>query len=148
MDEKTISINQASPCGIVCTICMGFLRTKNSCPGCRFEGRYKSKSCIACRIKNCDELVNNGFTYCYECSKFPCAWMKHLDNRYRKNYAFSMIENLLYLKEKGPEKFIQNERKRWTCTECGGIISVHRGYCTGCGKVFYVHTGTNRAPIK
>jgi len=74
--------------------------------------------------------------------------MKQLDKRYQKNYNFSIIENLNNIEKHGINNFIQNEMKRCVCSECGGIISVHRGYCTDCGKIKYNHTGTKRAPIK
>jgi len=148
MKKFIIQIDQIAPCGGNCVTCMSFLKKEHSCPGCRKGNEDKPKTCISCRIKNCNELISNNFTYCYECKKFPCARMKQLDNRYRRNYDFSMIENLLSIKKDGIDIFIRNEKKRWICSECGGIISVHRGYCSNCGKIFYSHTGTKRAPIK
>lgn len=49
----------------------------------------------------------------------------------------SMIENLEYIKNFGIEKFLENEDVRWTCSECGGTICVHKGYCYSCGKIFW-----------
>ena len=49
-------------------------------------------------------------------------------------YGMSMIENLENIKNFGMEKFLMKEIKRWTCSKCGGIICVHRGYCYYCGK--------------
>lgn len=43
-----------------------------------------------------------------------------------------MIENLTYIKNKGIEKFVRKERRRWKCAECGNTVSVHRGYCLKC----------------
>ena len=34
------------------------------------------------------------------------------------------------------EKFLENERKQWTCAECGHIVAVHTGVCSGCGKQY------------
>ncbi len=148
MKKLEIQICQIAPCGANCAICMSYLKKENGCPGCRGGNESKPKTCIRCRIKNCEELVNNNFIYCYECSKFPCTRIKQLDNRYQRNYNFSMIENLINIERHGIDSFIQNEKKRWICSKCGGIISVHRGYCTDCGKIKYYHKGTKRAPIK
>ena len=41
---------------------------------------------------------------------------------------------LLCIEENGIEKFLQREKVRWTCSDCGGCISVHDGVCYGCGK--------------
>ena len=42
--------------------------------------------------------------------------------------------NLAFIGENGIEKFLQREKVRWTCSDCGGVISVHDGLCYGCGK--------------
>jgi hypothetical protein len=148
MEKTNMQIDQIAPCGMNCMTCMAFLRKKRSCPGCRKESNYKAKGPMSCLIKNCDELTGNALSYCYGCRRFPCARMKKLDERYRKNYGFGMIENLLNIKKDGMKRFIRNEKKRWICSECGGVISVHRGYCTDCRKVYYYHSGTDRAPFK
>ncbi len=123
-----------APCGMNCGICMAYLRDKNKCPGCRGEDTGKSKSCLNCNIKNCEELKNNHLEYCFSCAQFPCAGIKHLDKRYRMKYAMSMIENLENINILGIRKFIKNEKARWTCSECGGTFCVHKGYCSACGK--------------
>ena len=65
---------------------------------------------------------------------FPCAGLKQPDRRYRTKYGMSMIENLEAIKESGIRKFIQKEKKRWTCPECGGTICIHRPQCPSCGR--------------
>jgi len=37
-------------------------------------------------------------------------------------------------RNQGIRKFIKTERQRWTCSNCGGIICVHRGFCFTCGE--------------
>ena len=136
-----------APCGANCAVCMGYLR-KDGCPGCRGGDENKPSNCVRCRIKNCVELTTNHFTFCYECHKFPCKRVEHVDMRYRTNYGTSMIDNLNFIKEKGMDAFIAQEKDHWTCADCGGTICVHRGYCTECGKVKFIHSGTKRARIK
>jgi len=46
----------------------------------------------------------------------------------------SLMGNLAFIRENGIEKFLQREKERWTCSDCGRIISVHDGICYGCGK--------------
>lgn len=46
----------------------------------------------------------------------------------------SVLENLENIKKLGVREFVQNEKIRWTCSECGGIICVHTGYCSNCGE--------------
>ena len=148
MKTDTFQKVQIAPCGANCMICMGYLKSIKNCPGCREGNINKPNSCISCRIKNCNKLIENDFNYCFECEKFPCKKIKHLDDRYRRNYNFSMIKNLMDIKNNGIEKFLLNEKEKWICSDCGGIICIHRGYCSECGKVYYNHTGTNRSQIK
>ena len=128
MEEKLIA-----PCGMNCALCMAFLRDRNKCHGCREESQNKLKSRLNCKIKTCDELKNNHYHYCFSCAQFPCARLKHQDKRYRTKYQMSMIENLEHINTKGIQDFINNEQVRWTCSDCGGTICVHKGYCYSCG---------------
>ncbi len=111
-----------------CAICLGYLREKNKCPGCHNIDTLR----IRCRILKCTERKGK---YCFSCDKFPCARLKQLDKRYRTKYKMSMIENLQNIKNFGIRKFVRNEKEKWICTDCGGIICIHRGYCFNYGKV-------------
>lgn len=148
MEIDTFQEDQIAPCGANCLICMGYMKSAKSCPGCRKGNINKPNSCISCRIMNCNILIEKNLVYCYECEQFPCRKIKHLDDRYQKNYNFSMVENLINISNKGIKIFLLNERVKWICSDCDGIISVHRGYCSKCGKIYYNHSGTKRAPIK
>ena len=127
MDQKLIA-----PCGMNCGICLGYLRDKNKCPGCRSDNNHKLKSRSRCIIKNCELLAKTDSKFCYDCEKYPCTRLKQLDKRYRTKYNMSMIENLEYIRENGLEKFVDKEKKRWACNNCGGTICVHRGFCFYC----------------
>jgi len=127
-------ISLIAPCGMNCGICMAYLRDKNKCSGCRATDTNKAISVIRCRIKNCEAIQKSEVKFCFGCNNFPCKNLKHLDKRYRAKYNMSMIENLENIKKNGIRKFIRNEKIRWSCSECGGTICVHRGYCYSCGK--------------
>ena len=129
----SITYRLIAPCGMNCGICMGYLRTKNHCPGCRVDGEGKNEFCVTCIIKNCDTFKESKAKYCYECKKYPCRRMKQLDKRYRTRYGMSMFENLANIEKDGIREFVKKERKRWTCKKCGGTINVHRWNCYNCG---------------
>jgi hypothetical protein len=127
---KTIMI---APCGMNCALCIAYHREKNRCPGCLVEDTKKSKYRSTCIIKNCEYIDLNGRKkYCYICKEFPCQRMKQLDKRYSTKYGMSMIENQGYIKKHGIRKFVKNERGRWTCKHCGGLIVVHKEKCLYC----------------
>jgi len=104
-----MKIRSIAPCGMNCDLCLGSIREKNRCPGCR----------------DLDKLANNKWKYCSErCGKYPCRRLKQLDKRYSTKYGMSMIENLDMIDEKGVREFIANEKKRWI--KDGRIFCVHR----------------------
>ncbi len=124
-----------APCGMNCGICLGYLREKNQCPGCRGPREQLPKYCGNCIIRNCAILKENNWKFCSDkCEKYPCLRLRNLDKRYRTKYNMSMIENLNNIEKLGIRVFVRNEKMRWTCSECGGTICVHRGYCYSCGE--------------
>ncbi len=134
---KMKSLNKYSlvaPCGINCSICMGYLREKNKCPGCRAIDSAQPITRINCRIKTCLNFRRGNAKFCFDCKDYPCKLLKHLDKRYRTKYNMSEIENLEQIKNYGIREFLKNEKLKWTCKSCGGTICVHRGYCFNCGK--------------
>lgn len=121
-----------APCGMNCRLCMAYQRKKNKCGGCNSDNCMKSAYLKGCILKNCATVQNNNSGLCYECDKYPCRRLKQLDKRYRTKYHMSMLENLESIKEHGMEAFLGNEEIRWTCTECGNIVCVHRNACSAC----------------
>lgn len=132
MGNQRMDSSLIASCGMNCGVCLAYLREKNTCQGCNGIDSAKRNSCLKCSIKNCENIQASESKLCYECSKFPCARIKQLDKRYRTKYAMSMIENLEQIKNFGMDEFLKNEKIRWTCKHCGGIICVHRGYCVEC----------------
>ena len=58
------------------------------------------------------------------------------ENRYTSKYPHreSPLENLRMIREKGMDAFLAQERKLWTCPQCGKAFSVHDRNCPHCGK--------------
>lgn len=123
-----------APCGINCSLCLAYLRDQNRCLGCTVPQAEKSKSRAQCKIKNCEHLAQTSSHFCYDCSIFPCASIKHLDKRYQTKYDTSVIENLNLIKNFGIEFFIDQQKQKHTCANCGGILCVHRENCMFCAQ--------------
>lgn len=134
--STAISINLIAPCGMNCRLCWGYIREKNTCPGCRRNDSHhsqKSKYRNTCKIRNCEQIAKSRTNYCsISCSSFPCARLKQLDKRYRIKYEMSMIENLAMINNAGVRQFIRNEKIKWSCPECGETICVHKSTCPSC----------------
>ena len=122
-----------APCGMNCGTCLGYLREKNRCDGCRINPAVNFKSIERCIIRNCIYLKETTSGFCYDCERYPCQRLKQLDKRYRARYRMSMIDNLDSIKSIGLNRFAESEVKRWTCNNCGAIICVHREICLKCG---------------
>ena len=122
-----------APCGMNCGLCMCYLREKNTCEGCRSGDEGKAKSVLACTIRKCEAVRVSESGFCSDCAKLPCPRLKRLDARYRKKYRMSMLENLRTIREDGIVLFVESERERWTCPECGGVQCVHTAECIYCG---------------
>jgi hypothetical protein len=135
LSKKNKGFNTAliAPCGLNCRLCQAYIREKSSCPGCRGGDKLRTKTRVECRIKNCENLYESGAKYCFQCDRYPCEWLNHLDKRYRTKYGKSIIDNLNAINKIGIRPFIQNEKERWTCPNCGEIICVHKPNCLYCG---------------
>ena len=133
-----------TPCGMNCAICVGYFgytmsgtKRKHSCLGCRMsniEGGEKflqRKKCAFLK-KHCDLLANEEVEFCFECPDYPCSRLQTLDDRYRKKYKMSMIENLNFIKTHGMQKFLDNQKEKYSCPECGETTCIHTNRCYTC----------------
>jgi uncharacterized OB-fold protein len=58
--------------------------------------------------------------------------MKDMEKRYSTRYRLSLSENLQMIQQSGINSFIQSEKVKWKCPECGGTLCVHRDFCVQC----------------
>ncbi len=127
-----IEASMIAPCGVNCLACSARLSSKKPCPGCRAPiEKITRKSCRNCIKKQC--AFQQGFQWCFECSRFPCARIKSLNQRYQQNYNVNLIQNGLDAK-RDMEAFLQVQKELFTCKFCGGIIDQHHQSCSECGK--------------
>lgn len=130
-----IDIEMFAPCGMNCTVCYRHCHTRKTrkpCGGCMRESKGKPEHCRKCRIKDC--VQTKEITHCYQCGDFPCKLIKKLERSYNSRYDENLVENSEIVKEKGVLYFMRTHIRRYTCTECGGIISLHDKICSECRK--------------
>ncbi|MEI8143633.1 MAG: DUF3795 domain-containing protein [Candidatus Berkelbacteria bacterium] len=116
--NNQINKNLIAPCGMDCGVCSAHLREKNQCLGCNLGPNMVS--CLRCKLRTCTDRKGK---YCYDCQKFPCQRLKHLDQRYRAKYGMSEIANLEFIKDNGIEKFMESENDKYVSDE--GVFCVH-----------------------
>lgn len=124
-----------APCGLDCRLCRAYQRRRNPCPGCRAEDAAKPKTRVICRIKTCPKVAFDGIEFCFECGEFPCAHVLHLEKRYRAKYRTSPVENLVAIRERGMDEFIEGENREWACPGCGAMLCMHEEGCPRCGHL-------------
>lgn len=71
-------------------------------------------------------------TYCFECPEYPCKQIKRLEKSYNTRYHASLMGNSKMVKEQGMAVFLAQQKEKYTCQECGGIISIHDAECSEC----------------
>lgn len=119
-----------APCGINCAICQGYLREKNTCPGCRYnipKESKKSQHRLSCVIKKCKHLAKTKSGFCYECEIYPCARMKRLIKRYKERYDYDIEKTFATIRKKGVSEILAQHKNKYSCP--GGTVCVHDGKC-------------------
>lgn len=131
MPEK-IESEMIAPCGVNCLACSAHLASKKPCPGCRAPTEIITRvSCRNCAKKQC--VSKRGFQWCFECSCFPCARIKSLNQRYLQHYDVDLIQNGLEGK-RNMDAFLQMQAERFSCSICCGVIDQHQKLCSECGQ--------------
>ena len=141
MRSEKMTAAMIAPCGLNCSLCGRALAETDPCPGCNGPDENKPEFCRArCGIILCRKRRENGYVYCDECPDYPCEDVLEKENRYTSQYPLyeSPGRNLRDIRALGMDRFLKNEREKWTCRECGQIIAVHTGVCSGCGKQYGV----------
>lgn len=134
MPEGRIDTMLFAPCGMNCLVCYKHCYHKKPCGGCRNSDKGKPEHCRKCRIKDC--IGDKGLAYCYECPEHPCRLIRNLEKSYQKRYQVSLVENSDFVGRYGLERFMEEQKEKYICPICGGVISIHDGECSECqGKV-------------
>lgn len=131
--DQTMKIKDIAPCGINCSLCLAYQREKNHCNGCNGSDAQKSKHCIVCRIRNCEEKNGNSKLLCIKCETYPCRRIKDLNKRYTTRYNVSIFANFESIKKRGIREFVNQEEEKWKCSNCGKLLCMHREKCLVCG---------------
>jgi len=74
---------------------------------------------------DCEFLKGNKINFCFERSSFPCENLKRMDKKYIDRYGMNFVENLLYIKENGLNRFIQKQKCFSRCIELHHFYPIH-----------------------
>lgn len=135
-------------CGIYCSACSiatygrtgridGFAACLGSvpkgelvCSGCKSDQVYAG--CRVCMFRGC--VAEKGVAHCVECADYPCSMYK------RWQGAASILphvgeasSSLDTIGRDGLEAWLEAQRKRWSCPDCGEPFSWYAAQCGNCG---------------
>lgn len=130
MPEEKIDTSMFAPCGMNCMVCYKHCCHRRLCAGCLSSDTGKPEHCRKCKIKGC--IMGKGISYCFECFEYPCKLINNLEKSYNKRYQASLIENSRFVQEHGLDYFMVQQKEKYTCPKCGGIISIHDRKCSEC----------------
>ena len=126
-----------APCGMNCALCVSYRFMQDDlnrhgfhrryCPGCIPRGKH-----CTFMANSCERVGRGQVRFCFECPDYPCKRLKALDKRYRGKYHMSMIENLEAIKTNGMDSFLKDQKEKWRCRVCGGVVCCHNGLCLTC----------------
>lgn len=133
MPHESIDTMMFAPCGMNCLVCYKHCYHKTLCSGCLKTDIGKPEHCRKCRIKDC--IKTRGLSFCFECSGYPCKLIINLEKSYSKRYQASLMKNSSFVQEHGLELFMEQQKKKYTCPKCGGIISIHDRKCSECQEI-------------
>jgi hypothetical protein len=57
-----------------------------------------------------------------------------MDKRYLLKYGMSLIADLKQINQIGVDLFLRLQYKKWTCQQCGRLLTVHKVTCIHCGS--------------
>ena len=136
-------------CGLYCGACMIMKANINGtvndlastwemkaadlkCRGCKTDINYKH--CADCKIKECNR--NKNLESCHECNDFPCSIISDFKNDDRPHHSI-VLRNLKEIKKSGLTTWMENQKDRWSCPECGHSFSWYEKTCDICNRELF-----------
>ncbi len=136
----------AAVCGLYCGACSAYIATKEDparltqlagmfgcseedvkCHGCR--GDIRGSYCSQCRMVQCAE--ERGIDFCSQCSEYPCDVIKEFQAQ--APHRNELWEDLARIREVGYEKWLEEVKEKYTCSDCGTVNSAYDLVCRKCG---------------
>jgi len=115
--------SQYGPCGLFCDACGA-----TDCDGCqsdRIDDWIRK-----CKFRNCAK--NRNIDFCCFCRDYPCMEFHEFMND-KWPHHWTIKPNLEYIKKKGVKKWIEAQKKEWSCHSCGAEIKWYQKMCS-CGQ--------------
>lgn len=105
------------------------------CSGCKTEILFEG--CRRCGIRAC--AAGKKVEACILCSEYPCQLVNErlqIVERIKGvlPHCAVMFKNLDSLKEKGLEFWLEEQKDKWNCPDCGTAFTWYQERCEKCGR--------------
>jgi len=142
-------VNPDTYCGIYCGACSiamysktgradefvaclgGVPKEELSCGGCKSDNIYAG--CKACGLRRCAR--EKGIEHCIDCADYPCksyrTWQTVAKLLPHLHGAAASLKNI---KLDGVDHWLDVQKKRWSCPDCGTSFSWYATACYKCGR--------------
>jgi hypothetical protein len=104
------------------------------CSGCKTDDVFVN--CGYCPIRPCAR--SKGVEFCIECIEFPCQIHHHIkmaaDQIPVLKHLKAIVKNQEYIKTHGIEKWLDDQKAKWKCPQCGTRFAWYTEECTSCKR--------------
>jgi hypothetical protein len=112
------------PCGLYCGACGA-----EDCGGCQSTGI--DESIEQCKFRRCTK--EKDLEFCCFCDEYPCTDLhKFMNDEWPHHWTIKT--NLKSIKKDDKKKWLESQKKEWTCKSCGAEIMWYQKKCS-CGQV-------------
>ena len=116
-----------SYCGMYCGAC-----STEGCDGCKsLSGETWSPDC---KMKAC--AIDKGIESCCFCSDYPCHHIMAFDSDGYRHHR-TALPNGRRLKEVGLAVWLEEQKQRWSCKQCGEAYTWFEDTCRSCGSALF-----------
>jgi hypothetical protein len=129
--------DELAPCGVFCGACPSF---QKSCFGCSSANADQRRtSWMSCKIRQCC-YEQRGNQFCADCAEFPCKLIDHKliqshPNNSKYTYRHEIPENVSKFRSLGLDNYLNYQKQKWSCPDCGGRVTFYDYQCQQCGKI-------------
>ena len=152
--------NPAAPCGLYCGACSIYVAgirgdSKRLEQIARAMAEYlgrpvevKDLACggclsgvIALQCRDCVRracALGKGLTHCAQCSDFPCQRIIDFNNDGMRHHS-EVLDNIRRQRLIGIDAWIEEQKERWRCHNCGHAVDWYINQCPDCGTTLAGH---------
>lgn len=103
-----------------------------TCRGCK--SGVASVWCTKCEIRRC--AMARGVEFCFECTDYPCNQLRAFAADDSPHHSV-VLKNLEAIRVKGVAAWLEEQKARWSCPQCGTRFSWYDRRCGRCRQRLY-----------